>query len=233
MVLPGAAFPHTFPSLSPRSAGSRNESINLGARFSKHGLLGRSAALTSLALPARSRAAGQEQRHASVLACTEVGAGGGSWQCRPAWQGSRGPDLSGFENRTGTRRTFVFSSGAGTGPSGCPRDVMASWPPSGRGKLHSDTPGSLAAPLHRSHVVLRRQSPKLSPSSPAARLAGGAPPGPPAGMSSSRDGPAFSWKPCRLSPRLTCSVSLGEVREFVPLLDAKCDCCPQWHKALN
>lgn len=194
------------------------------------GFLGRPLALTSPALPASSIAAGQEQRHASVPACAEVGTGGRSWQCCPAWQGSHGPDLSGFENTMGTRRTFVFRSGAGTGPSGCSWDVTASWLLRGGTTPLSDTPnaaGSLAAPLLCSHFILRRQSPKLSLSSPAAMLAGGAPPGPPVWTSSSGKGTAFIWKPHRLSPRLMCVVSPGEVREFVPPLDAKHDCCPQ------
>lgn len=55
-----------------------------------------------------------------------------SQQCHRAWQGSGGPDLSGFENRPGTSRTFVFSSGAGTGPSGCSRDIAAARLPPGR-----------------------------------------------------------------------------------------------------
>lgn len=208
-----------FPPARLGSAGSRKESMNVGAGVSKHGLSG-------------SRAVGQEQRHTSVPTCAKVGAGGRSWQCLPAWQGSCGPDLSGFENRTGTRRTLVFSSGAGTGPSGCSWDVTASQLPRQGGPC-SDTLGSLAVPLHRAHFVLRRQSPKLSPSCPAARLARGAPLGPPAGMSGSCKGTAYNWKPCWMSPQLTCPVRPGEVREFVPLLDAKCDSCPWWCRALN
>lgn len=184
-----------------------------------HRLLGTPLAVTIPVLPARSRVQ-EEQWDTSVPAGVEVGAGSRSWQCCPAWQGSHGPDLSGFENRMGTRRTFVFSLGAGTGPSGCSWDVAASrlwwgWGPS------SDTPGNLIAPLHASHFVLHQQIPKLSLSSPTARLAGEAPLGAQAGMSSSQS--AFSWKPPWLSPR---AGEPREVREFVVLLHEKCDCCP-------
>lgn len=130
---PGHSFPtHLLSPHAVQGAGTRasicqtwivwrlQDSPNMG-------FLGRPLALTSPALPASSIAAGQEQRHASVPACAEVGMGGRSWQCCPAWQGSHGPDLSGFENTMGTRRTFVFRSGAGTGPSGCSWDVTASW----------------------------------------------------------------------------------------------------------
>lgn len=125
--------------------------MNSGTRFSKHRLLGTPPAVTIPVLPARSRVQ-EEQWDTSVPAGVEVGAGSGSWQCCPAWQGSHGPDLSGFENRMGTRRTFVFSLGAGTRPSGCSWDVAASrlwwgWGPS------SDTPGNLIAPLHPSPIL--------------------------------------------------------------------------------
>lgn len=169
--------------------------MNLGARFSKHRLL-----WTPPSLPARS-CVQEEQWDTSVPARAEVRAGDGSWQCCPAWQGSSSPNLSGFENRMGTRHTFVFSLGVGTGPSGCSWDVTASRLLRGRGP-RSGTLGSFIAPLHPSHFVFRQQIPKLSPSSPAARLAGEALLGAPAGMSSSHS--AFGWKPPWLSPRLTC-----------------------------
>lgn len=94
----------------------------LGCKILQTQTLGTPPAVAIPVLPARSRVQ-EEQWDTCVPAGAEVGAGDGSWQCCLAWQGSRGPDLSGFENRMGTRRTFVFSLGAGTGPSGCSWDI--------------------------------------------------------------------------------------------------------------
>lgn len=66
--------------------------------------------------------AGSSGSSMSVLPCTKQQ----SWQCRGAWQGAGGPDLSGSEYRTGTLRTVVFSSAVRTGPSSCSRDIVAS-----------------------------------------------------------------------------------------------------------
>lgn len=173
MVLLDAAS----PCISPHGAGNSNESVNLGARFSKHGLLGTLLVVRSPALLAQSCVARQEQRHASVPACAEVGEGGRSWQRCPAWQGSCGPDLSGLKNRTGTRRTFVFSLGAGTGPSGCSQDVMASRLSRGGGPHHAPTPWTQqVALLHPCSVPILSDSRARSSARPA-RLAGGAPQG--------------------------------------------------------
>lgn len=217
---PAPAAPHLSSLPSPDTV--------QGARFSKHRLLGTAPAVAIPVLPARSHVQ-EEQWDTSVPAGAEVRAGNRSWQRCSAWQDSRGPDLSGFENRMGTRRTFVFSLGAGTGPSGCSWDVSASRLWRGGGGPRSDTLGNPIAPLHPSYFVLCQQIPKLSPSSPTARLAGEASLGAQAGMSSS-------------SPQLETPLALitgsragepREVREFVVLLHEKCDCCPGWHRALN
>lgn len=213
------------------TAGNSNESVNLGARFSKHGLLGGPLVLSSPVLLARSCVAGQEQRHTSVPACAEVGKSSRSWQRCPAWQGSRGPDLSGLKNRTGTRRTFVFSSGAGTGPSGCSQDVMASWLSREEGHTTLRHPGRSGWP--RCTLALFPLCLTAEPEALPIQPGRGRSPGPPAGTSSHGKGTAFSWKPHCLSSRLTCPVSPGQVREFVPPASAKCDCCPWWHGALN
>lgn len=220
-----------FPLARLGSAGSRNKSMNAGARFSKHGLSGRPPALTSPAPVAGSRAAGQEQRHASVPTCAEIRAGSGSWQCCPAWQGSRGPDLSGFKNRTGTGRTFVFSSGAGMGPSGCSWDVTASrLPRGGGGWNHAPKPRvQRAASLHPCTVPIwsfggRAQSsphPLLQPG-----WLGVLPWGHWRGRVALTKGQPSAGNPAG-------PVSPGEVREFVLLLDAKRDSCPRWCRALN
>jgi len=169
---------------------------------------------------------------ASSLPSGMPGVGCWSWQCHPAWQSSHSPDLSGFENRMGTRRTFVFSSGAGTGPSGCSWDVTASrLLPGGESVLrHPGRPRcTLALFPFRPSVAEPEALPVLS----CSQAGWGCSPGPPAGTSGSREGTAFSWKPHQLSSWLTCPASPGEVSEFVPLLNAKHDCCPRWHRALN
>lgn len=167
--------------------------MNLGARFSKHRLL-----WTPPSLPARS-CVQEEQWDTSVPARAKVRAGDGSWQCCPAWQGSSSPDLSGFENRMGTRHTFVFSWERERDLQAVPGMLQ---PPGCCGGGDRALAPWAASFLHPSHFVFRQQIPKLSPSSPAARLAGEAPLGAPAGMSSSHS--AFGWKPPWLSPRLTC-----------------------------